>query len=170
METARAKSPSVTEEQLETMRGLARGTAKWGAILGTPLILAVGGLLAWVIGKIFGSAQTLNDAYNAVSLAFVPRLLGLILGGVQAMVMGTANVTSPFAFTLSPARFLPADAKMGMLGAMARFDLFLLWSIVLIGISYVVTGRMSKGKAAIAAFLVWLLPGAMAIRSALMGQ
>ena len=73
-----------------------------------------------------------------------------------------------FRLTLGIGRFLDPDTTSPLLLAVVgRVDLFTIWITVLIAIGLCVTGRIPRGKAAIAAAIVWLIGGLPLILPAL---
>ena len=59
--------------------------------------------------------------------------------------------------SLSPARFVDAEAQPVLAAFLGRLDLFILWSTALLGIGISVVGKIPRNKGLAAAFVVWLL-------------
>jgi len=146
-------------EQLESMRSVGEKIAKVMAFIAPPIMMFLVGLLLWIAGKFVGARQTLNAAIMVVAYAFVPRfIVGGLLGGAQAMMMDPSSLTSRYAITESLARFMdPATASPYALALAGRVDLFTIWATVLLAIGLAVTGKIPRSKAAIAAFVVWIV-------------
>ena len=90
-----------------------------------------------------------------------------MIGGVQGLLMDPSKLNSAMSFSLSPARFMDPDtANAGLLQLAARVDLITIWVTVLLAIGMYVTGRVSKGRAAIFGVLIWAVGGLYAIRAA----
>src|SRR5258705_6326879 len=88
--------------------------------------------------------------------AYGPRIIGAIVGAVQAAVMDPSSLNSQFAIHVGPARFFDvATTGLTTLTLMGRFELFTLWSTILIAIGLKVTGKLDLVKAAIGGALVW---------------
>ena len=89
--------------------------------------------------------------------AQVPRfVLGSIVAALQAFVIGSESVSSPFAYSLGAARFAP-DASLMVQSVLNRFEVFTIWATILLGIGLHVTGRVTKQQAFIAAAIVFVL-------------
>lgn len=154
----------MTPELLERSRSMMIGLGKWGSVVGLPLIMLAVGAVAWLCGKFFGSRQSLHAAFVVTMYAYMPRVVGGIVAGAQALLLDTSRMTSFQALAIGPARFLDPGTTSALTMAFAmRLDLFTVWVTVLIGIGLYVTGRMSKVGAAAAATLVWVLGSMPAI-------
>ena len=143
----------------------ARGPTVLSAVLGglgTGFAMALAvflvALAIWLLGIMFGASTSFGAGALIATYAYFPRILGQVAGIIQGLVMDPANLDSMFRVTASPARFFDPDTtSLIMLVLLSRFDLFVLWSTVLIGIGVYVIGRVSKAEAAGIALLVWVL-------------
>ena len=162
--------PGATPDLADSVRKYAAWQIKLAGVFFPLLILAVA-LLTWIVGKFFGSRQTFRAAMVVVGYAQVPRVIGAIVNGVQALLMDSSKVTSLSAIAVSPVRFISRDAVSPIAYAvLMRLDVFTIWATVLIGVGLYVTGRLSKGSATVAAMMVWLLGSLPTIRQAILGQ
>jgi len=158
MAQAQKQNPSLTAEQMEAGKGVAQMFATFGGFIIIPIAIALLGVVTFVVGKIVSAATTFGQAMMIAAFAYVPRIIATILGAVQAAVMDPSSLNSQFAIHLGPARFFDiATANLALVTLMGRFEVFVLWSTVLVAIGLQVTGKLSAQKAAIAAFLVWLV-------------
>lgn len=165
MAAAREQNPNMTEEQAAMMRGFAEKAQLFGApfVLGLTVLLVA--LAVWLVGKLFGSSQTLTLGMVVATYSQFPRLLQYVLNAVQAYLMDPASLTSMYRVTASPARFFdPSSTSPVLLAALSRLDLFTIWCTILIAIGLAITGNISRGKAFAAAAIVWLL-GAIPVLS-----
>lgn len=148
----------ITPEQAAAGRAIGEKVARFGVVLGPPVLIFVTGFVLWLCGKLVGAKQTLTAAIMVAAFANVPRLLSAVLSAVQALLMDPARLNSRYSITLGAGRLLDPDTAAPMLLAIAgRIDLFTIWATVLLAIGLAVTGRIPRGKAAIAAALVWVL-------------
>jgi len=158
MAQAQKANPNLTAEQMEAGKGVARTIATFGGFIIIPLAILLLGLTTYVVGKMVSAATTMGQAMMVAALAYVPRIVATILAAVQAAVMDPASLNSQFAIHIGPARFLdPLTANLAVLTLLGRFELFVIWSTILVAIGLKVTGKISTQKAAIAGFLVWLI-------------
>jgi hypothetical protein len=151
-------NPQLTPEMQEKGRAFAEKSISIGLIVGTPIGILLVGVILWAVGKLFDSAQTLGAAMMVASFSAVPRVVGALVLSAQAFLLDPSKLTSFAALSISPARFLDPDKfSPGVMALLMRFDVFTIWATVLLAIGLAVTGRISRQKAAIAAFIVWLV-------------
>ena len=130
-----AKSPQFTQELADKARA---GSEKFGPFVVGPFMLitmVVVGLIAWLVGKLVGSKQTVGVAMVVVGWSYMPRVLGVVITAIQALVMDTSNLTSVAQLSLSAARFLDPDKANPLVYQLAtRVDLITIWVTVLLAI------------------------------------
>ena len=162
-----ANNPQITPDQLATGKKFGLSVARYGVGVIMVLTMLLLGVITWLLGKVVGSAQSFHAAFVVAAWSYFPRVLGAVLGGVQGLVMDTSKFTSQLSITLSPARFMDPDASNPMLYQLAgRFDLITIWVTILLAVGMYVTGKVSKGRAAIFGVLIWAVGGLYAIRAA----
>ena len=162
-----ANNPQITPEAMERMRGVSLSIGRYAVGVIMLLTMVIVSSVTWLVGKLFGSAQTYHAALVVAAWAHMPRVIGVVLAGVQGLVMDPAKLTSQLAISLSPARFLDADTVNPLLyQALGRLDLITIWVTILLGIGVYVTGKVGKGQAAAVAILVWVLGALPALRQA----
>jgi hypothetical protein len=155
---ASATKKGVTAEQMQSMRAIGEKVARVMIVIIWPVMIFLTGVVLWVCGKLVGARQTVGAAVMVAAYANVPRIVGAVLAGLQALLIDPARLDSRYAVTLSAARLLDRDAVSPVLYALAgRLDLFTLWATVLLAVGLAVTGRIPRGRAALAAGLVWVL-------------
>src|SRR6266567_14252 len=67
-------NPQVPAERMQQVRSYGEMAQRFGAIIGVPIAVGLVGMLAWLLGKLFGSKQTLNAAFVVVAYSFMPRV------------------------------------------------------------------------------------------------
>lgn len=153
------KNPQITPEMADKMRSM-QGNAIAGVvgmIVRFGIVPFIVGILLWIFGKFVDARQSISAAFAVAVFATVPFLVSMIVAGIQGALLPPDRLTGAMSLTLSPARFYdPATTSPYLLAILSRFDLFVIWATVLLAIGLAVTGRISKGRAAIAAFIVWL--------------
>ncbi|HUQ84581.1 MAG TPA: Yip1 family protein [Gemmatimonadaceae bacterium] len=159
MTRAMAKnSQQLTPEQMEGVRKMGGVFGTIGAFVFTPVTLLALGIVIWIVGKFVDAKQTMNAAINVAVFSYVPRIIEGIVNRAQSMLIDTSTINSRYSLTLGVGRFLDADTTSPiLLGLVGRIDLFTIWVTVLIAIGLAVTGKISRGRAAIAAVAVWLI-------------
>ena len=164
-----AANPQLTPEMMERGRGFQTAIAKYGLAIIMIVTMFVLGSVSWLVGKMFDSKQTFNAALVVAAWAYMPRVLGTLINAIQGLLMDPAQLTSLLAISLSPARFMDPDTTNPILLQMAgRLDLITIWVTVLLAIGLVVTGKVTKGRAAVFGVIIWILGSLPQIRQAMM--
>ena len=158
---AMADDPRITpqmREQMNQMRGVTNTITKISMVVAIPIILFLSGVLLFLVGKLFGAQQTFRAALVVAAYAYVPKIIDAVLMGVQGFFVDPSQLDGLYRLTLGVGRFLDPDTTPPILVALlGRVDVFTIWVTVLLAIGLAVTGRISRGRAAIAAAVVWIL-------------
>jgi hypothetical protein len=106
----------------------------------------IGGIVTWFGAKLAGATLPVGRAIFVATLASVPRVVSLLATAVQGAVLDTSNVTSLFAASVGPARFVdPVTTNPAVLGMLASLDLFTLWNVFITAVGVSVVARVSRG-------------------------
>lgn len=168
MEETMRENPRLNAEAMQQMQGYGMMMAKFSGFVIVPIAILLIGFGLWIAGKIVGARQTLHAAFVVAAYAYMPRVLEVFLVNVQGLLVDTGAIDGRYRLQVGPARFLDPDTSSQLLLAIAsRFDVFTLWVTALLAIGLAVTGRISRGQAAIAAALVWFVAGLWVIVPAL---
>jgi hypothetical protein len=163
MAKAMADNPQLTPEMVSRMSGMASTMAKISGFIAIPIVMFLTGVVLYFVGKLFGATQTFRAALVVASYAYVPKILEGVLAGVQGFFVDPAQLDGRYRLTLGLGRFFDPDTtSAALIGLVGRIDVFTIWVTVLLAIGLSVTGRISRGKAAMAAVVVWVigaLPG-----------
>lgn len=167
-----AKNPAAAQvptEALNKMRDVGLATTKYGIGVVMLVSMFVIGCVSWLVGKMFDSKQTFQAALVVAAWAYMPRILGILINGIQGLLMDTSTLTSIMSISLSPARFLDRDATNPYLYQMlGRLDLITIWVTVLLAIGLYVTGKVSKGNAVVFGVVIWLVGSLPQLQQALL--
>ena len=165
---AMKKDPRVTAEQMQQFRTIAEKFVPVVAAVGTPIAIFCIGLSLWLAGKLVDAKQSFGAAMMVTSYAYLPKVIGGIVVGVQGLLMDPASLTGQYKVSLGVGRFLDPDAASPILLALvARLDVFTIWVTVLLVIGLSVTGKISRSNAAIAGVVVWVVGALPALLAAL---
>ena len=165
-----AANPKITPEMVERMSSVTRTITKVATFVFVPLIIFCTGVALYFVGKLFGATQTFRAALVVAAYAYVPRILEGVLAGVQGFFVDPAQLDGQYRLTLGIGRFLDPDTtNAGLIGLLGRVDLFTIWVTVLLAIGLAVTGRIPRGKAAMAAAVVWILGALPGVSRAFQG-
>ena len=155
---AMANNPQLTQEMMDKAKPIQEKIGSIVLYVITPIIIFVTALLVWVTAKILSIKLTYTQAATITTLAWIPRLVGALLGALQVLLMDTSNVTSPYALGFSPARFLNPETTNGkLLGLMGSLDVFAIWYAVLIGIGIAVVGKVPRSRGYLATAIVFVV-------------
>lgn len=154
---ALAKNPGLSADQLAMMSGFAEKMSKFGAIIFVPIVAVIGGALIWLIGKFVDTKTTFAAAMMISVYSGVPRVLQTIVTALQGLFLPPESITSASSVSIGPARFLPDSANAGLAAVLNNLDVFTIWIFVLMAIGIAVVARVPIKRAAITAFLVWLV-------------
>jgi hypothetical protein len=170
MAKAMAANPKITPEMVAQMSGVTRTITKIATFIFVPLVIFCTGVALWLVGKMFGATQTFRAALVVAAYAYVPKILEGVLAGVQGFFVDPAQLDGQYRLTLGVGRFLDPDTtNAGLIGLLGRIDLFTIWVTVLLAIGLAVTGRIPRGKAAMAAVVVWILGALPGVSRAFQG-
>jgi hypothetical protein len=163
------ENPQLTEEQLTMMRRGGTMFAKYALYIATPFLVIIWGFFVWIVGKVFGAAMSYSQAAMIVAYAQIPRLLSSVAFIVQGMMLDPAT-TGLTGLSLSPARFMdPATTSSGLVQLLARMDIFVIWTTLLVGLGVAIVGGIPKARGYMVALTLWLLGSLTAIWGALRG-
>jgi len=148
---AKANPQLAAPEAQEKMRSMMRVTFQWSTIVGAPILLLCLALVVWIVGKIFGATVTYGSSLMITSYSYVPRVLASVLTMVQLQVVDPNKISGLAGVSYSPARFLdPETTSQGLMQLAMRFDVFVLWTTVLLAIGLMSAGKLTKEKATLA--------------------
>ena len=151
-----AQGNNLTPEQIATASKFATKFAMVGAFVGPPIAMLFMGFVLWIVGKFFDAKQTLSAAMTVGVFAYVPRIVEGVVARVQGLFVDPDSLDSRFSLSLGVGRFLDADTMSpALLGLLGRIDLFTIWVTVLLVIGLAVTGKIPRGRAAIAGVVMW---------------
>lgn len=168
MAKAMQANPQLTPEMMEGGARFARLSMMAGAVLMVPIAVLLVGIVLWLVGKLFDATEPLRAAFFIATMSWMPRMIESLLASLQGLMMDPTAMTSAAAVSLTPARFMDvATASPVLVAVLLRLGPFVIWSYVLLAIGLAVMGRIPRGRAAIAAFMVWVLGTVPAILGAL---
>lgn len=171
MAQAAKQTPQLNAGMMDKMRGYQEFAAKYFVGVVMIVTMFVLGAISWLIGKFVGSKQTFHAALVVAAWAYVPRILGLVIGAAQTLFMSSDSLTGQASISLSPARFLnPDTANPLVFQVLLRLDLITLWVTALLGVGLYVTGRVSKQQAFWFAVLMFVVGSLPAIRQGIVAM
>lgn len=168
MATAMKANPSLTPEQMETGRKLVSTFGAIFLIAGMPIAILILGAVVWVTARIVGGTLSYAQGAAIATFSMFPRLLDLISGAVQALLMDESALNGRYRVSLGLGRLLdPDSANPVLLALLGRVDVFTIWITVLVALGLKVIAKVSTAQAAAGAVIVWVIGGLPAILQAL---
>jgi len=156
MTQAMAKDPRLTADMVNAMRPVQEKIGSVFVYLGAPLIIFLTAIVVWLVAKALSGKLSFGQSMLVTTLAFIPRLVGSLLGVFQVVLMDTSRFTNPYSLSASPARFMDPDATNPKIFALVgSLDVFAIWMAVLIGIGIAVVGKMPRNKGYLGAAIVF---------------
>jgi hypothetical protein len=168
MAAAAKKNPQLTEAQMQGPRAFMEKMTPVFAGFGAVVMPLAVGVVLWIVGKFFDAKESIGAACMIAAYAFIPRILDSLLRLVQAFMMDPSSLNGQYRVSLSAARFLDPDvASPLVVGLLGRIDLFTIWVTVLLAIGLSVVARIPRQRAAMAAFIVWVIGALPALLTAI---
>lgn len=162
-----AAKNKMTPEQMASAASIGRKIGTFGLIayyLIAPFLI---GLFIWVAGSLAKVRKVGTVAVMIATFSIYPRLVGGIVGAILAAVIPESSLTSAAAISISPSRFVNPATSPGSYALLGRFDLFILWGVVLIAIGVQAAGRGNRKQAWITAIGAWVIASLPALWGAL---
>lgn len=135
-----------------------------GTIIVLALVLALSGLILWVLTSVLGGSgeAKYSTMLSVAAYAAVPSVILLsVVGSIVLHMQGTSGLTSPQDMQPALGLDLLMPGTKGFLGAALKaINPFSIWGLVLTAIGVTTTQRTSKGTGytvATAAFVIGLL-------------
>jgi hypothetical protein len=129
-------------------------------VFGTGFFL-LGALVFWVAFKMLGSELTYRSSLAAFSHAFVPTILGSLLNLPVVLRRESIDMSEVMAGGNLLASNLGAlaseEASPVVRALLSSADVFSVWVMLLLILGYSIVGRVSRGSAAVAVVVIWLL-------------
>ncbi len=136
--------------------------SKWigviGALLVSPVIYLVMGLLYWVSFRLLGSDMDFVRSLSVAVHGSVPLGVAAILGIPVALARSEMSMQELQGgqYLMSNLGFLASDETGAVMRALlTSVDLFSIWCIVLLVIGYRIVGKVSRGAALAVTLAVW---------------
>lgn len=168
-----AKNPrmaQMTPDQLAAAKAIGEKIGRFAGWVFPPIVMLALGVVIWIVGKFVDAKESLNDAIAVAVFSYVPRLVEGVVNRVEGLFIDPSTINSRYSLTLGLGRFFDPDtASPILLGLIGRIDVFTIWVTVLIAIGLAVTGKIPRGRAAIAAAIVWLVGALPTLAGALNG-
>ena len=160
-EQMKAKNPNMSQADLDRIARMTRSMSSVGIwfapgfiIVGTVIIAVV----LWGAFRVFGGQGNFMQAWSATLYAWMPRVIQSIIGTIVVMAKGKVDPTQMATLVKSSPAFL-VDMKDHpfLFALLASFDIFTIWSLILLIIGFAALSRLSRAKAAAIIISLWLI-------------
>jgi hypothetical protein len=153
-------NPQLNAAAIERFRPIASRIAQVVVFVSIPIIMLATGTAVWLVGKLFEATQTFRTSLVVAAYSCVPKIIEAVVNGVQALMLDSAQLNGPFRVSLGLGRFFDPDTTSPLLlVVLGRVNVFTLWVTVLLAIGLAVTGKIPRGRAMLAAAIIWILGG-----------
>jgi len=156
------RAEGVSDEQIERMVEQGEKFTRFAPIIGlvmAPIAFAIMAAIFFILLKIVGSDVDYLRSFSTTLHAYWPAsVVASVLTAILVQRVGTipqqefANIVKSH-----PGAFLSADAPAWLSAAASTLSVFNIWIVVLLIIGFRVVGKVSTGKAVVAALVPWLV-------------
>ena len=156
------RADGVSDEQIEKMVEQGEKFTRFAPIIGlvvSPIAFAIMAAIFFILLKIVGSDIDYLRAFSTTLHAYWPP--SLVASVLTAALIQRVDKIPQQEFTnivkSHPGAFLSADAPAWLSAAASTVSVFNIWIAVLLIIGFRVVGKISTGKAVVAALVPWLV-------------
>jgi hypothetical protein len=161
-EQMKAKNPQMSQEDIDRVSRMSQAIGKvigWIApILAAIWYAIVAGVLLLAF-RLFGGEGTFKQAFSATLYGWVPLVIYGIVATVVAVARGGKIDPTQIATLVksNPAFLLDMKAHPALFSLLSAFDVFTIWTVVLLIIGFAALSRVSKARAATIIVSLWLV-------------
>jgi hypothetical protein len=156
------RAEGVSDEQIERMVEQGEKFTRFAPIIGlviSPIAFAIMAAIFFILLKIVGSDADYVRTLSTMLHAYWPA--SVVASVLTAILIQRAGMIQQQELTnivkSHPGAFLSADASAWLSAAAGTLSVFNIWIVVLLIIGFRVVGKVSTGKAAVAALVPWLV-------------
>ncbi|MGZ8709691.1 MAG: YIP1 family protein, partial [Thermoanaerobaculia bacterium] len=156
------QNPNVSDADLERVGRITKSFGKVSAYI-SPLFILVGMVIVatvlWGACRLMGGQGQFLQALSVTLYAWIPRLvIGGIIGTVIIMTRGTVDPSAMATVVKSSPAFLVDMKEQPVLySLLASFDLFAIWTVILLIIGFAAVSKLSKAKTAAIVITLWFV-------------
>lgn len=159
-EQMRKQNPNMTDADIEKMSGITRSFGKVmgyvGPVFGAIIWLVIAGVL-FLAFRMFGGDGTFKQAISITVYAWMPLTIHSILLGIIAFARGAFDPTTAATIVKSnPAFLVDMKEQPVLFSLLSSFDVFTIWTVVLLIIGFSVMSRFSRMKSMVLVLSLWL--------------
>ena len=168
-----AKNPNLAPEDIDRMVKMAGAVGKVSAYASPLLIVCAFVIIAAVLllaFRLFGGEGTFHQAFSIVTYAWIPRVIQSVILTIIIAIKGTADINDiPTLVRSNPAFLVDMNDHPILFSFLTNFDLFTIWSVVLLIIGFAYMSRFSKARSATIILSIWAFITVVKLGFAAMG-
>jgi len=120
--------------------------------------------------RLFGGAGTFRQAFSIVTYAWIPRVVYSVILTLIIAIKGTADVNDiPTLVRSNPAFLVDLAYHPLLFSFLSTFDIFTLWTVVLLIIGFAYMSRFTKARSAAIILSIWAFITVVKLGFAAMG-
>lgn len=149
-------TPFQRDEAVATGAKIGKIAGYAGGVLGIPLVTLLIALFVWIGFRVAGGKPPFPATFAVTAHAMLPGAIASILS-IPA-VLAHDHFTAETAARLLPsnlAAFLPDEASTRSVALLSKFDVFTIWSLVLLALGMAQAAKVSRTRAFVTTVLVW---------------
>ncbi|HVG24202.1 MAG TPA: Yip1 family protein [Thermoanaerobaculia bacterium] len=160
-EQMKKQNPNMSDADMERVARISKATMKVGQFVGPAIGImwyALAALLLWGGVRMMGGDGTFPQAFSTTLYAWLPMVIFSIILAVIVVARGSVDPTEMATVVKSSPAFLVDIKEHPVLASfLSSFDVFTIWTIVLLIIGFTALSRLSKGKVAGIVIAMWAL-------------
>jgi membrane protein, antimicrobial resistance system len=160
-EAMRAKNPNIDNATIERVEGMTRTMGRImgyiGPIFGVIAWLVVAGVL-FLAFRLMGGQGTFKQAFSVTLYSWIPLTICSILMSIISYAKGSFNpMLAPVIVKSNPAFLVDMKEKAALFSLLSAFDLFTIWTLILLVFGFAIVSKFSKAKSAAIIVSLWLV-------------
>lgn len=169
-ESNRRMSPDDLDRMVRFSTAFARAAAYVSPLLNLIFFAIIAGVLLLAF-RLFGGEGTFKQAFSVSLYAWIPLLIGGIIGTIVLLARGTVTADEMTSLVMSNPGFL-VDAKESRVAfaLLSSLDIFTIWTVVLFVIGFSFVSGMSRARSAAIVLTLWGVLIAFKVGAALIGS
>lgn len=138
-----------------------------------PIAYLVSALLLWVALKIAGGTISFPTSFAVTVHGMMPWAIAALLAVpivLAAEAIGYRDLQGGNLLASSAAAFAPEGAGQVVRALLGSLDVFSFWTIALLAVGFAIAAKVSRGKAAVAVVVLWLVWVVVKVALAAVGE
>lgn len=160
-EIVKKQNPNMSDADIERMGGFTKAIMKVTQFIGPLIAAAWWAILALILFgafRLMGGSLGYKQAFSATLYAWVPLTLFSIISTIVIVMRGNVDPTHMATIVKSnPAFLVDMQEQPVLYSLLASFDVFTIWTIVLLVIGFAAASKFSRAKSAAIIVSLWIV-------------